>query len=55
MKKGVIITILVVVGLVVAGGLVASAVLELIQAVIGFVVWSIILLAGYFFIKSKVD
>ena len=55
MKKGLIITLLVLVGLVVAGGLVAAAVLKLIQAMIGFVVWSVILLVGYFFVKSKVD
>jgi len=55
MKKGLIITLLILGGLVAAGGLVIGAVLELIQAVIGFVVWSVIILAGYFFIKSKVD
>lgn len=55
MKKGLIITLLVLAGLAIAGGLVASAVLELIQAVIGFVIWSVIILVGYFFIKSKVD
>lgn len=55
MKKGLIITILVLGGLVVAGGLVVGAILELVQAVIGFVIWSVIILVGYFFIKSKVD
>lgn len=55
MKKGLIITLLVLAGLVVSGGLVVGAVLKLMQAVIGFVIWSVIILVGYFFIKSKVD
>jgi len=55
MGKGTIITILVIVGLVAAVGLVAGAILELVQAVIGFAVWAVIILAGYFIIKSKVD
>lgn len=46
---------LVLAGLIVAGGLVAGAVLELVQAAIGFVVWSVIILVGYIFVKSKVD
>lgn len=55
MGKGTIITILIVVGIIAAVGLVASAVLQLMQAVIGFVVWAVIILAIYFIIKSKVD
>ena len=55
MGKGVIITILIVVGLIAAIGLVASAVLQLAQAAIGFVVWAIIFLAIYFIIKSKIN
>ncbi len=55
MKKFIGITVLIIVGLVAAIGLVAGAILELVQAVIGFVVWSVIILAGYFFVKSKVD
>lgn len=55
MGKGVIITILIIVGIIVAAGLVMSAVLQLAQAVIGVVVWLVILGAAYFIIKSKVD
>lgn len=55
MKKGLVIVLLILGGIVVAGGLVIGAVLELLEAVIGFVVWSVIILAGFFFIKSKVD
>ncbi len=55
MSKGVVITILVIVGIVIAVGLVMSAVLQLAQAAIGVAVWLVILGAAYFFIKSKVD
>lgn len=55
MGKGTIITILIVVGLIAAIGLVAGAILQLAQAAIGFVVWAIIIGALYFIIKSKVD
>lgn len=55
MGKGAIITVLIIVGLIAAIGLVAGAVLQLVQAVIGFVVWAIIILALYFIIKSKID
>ena len=55
MGKGAIITILIVVGLIAAIGLVASAILQLAQAAIGFVVWAIIIGAVYFIIKPKVD
>lgn len=54
MGKGLIITILIVVGLIAAIGLVASAALQLAQGVIGFVIWAVIILALYFIIKSKV-
>lgn len=55
MKKGITITILIIVGLITAAGLAVSAILEVVQAIIGFVVWAVIILVGYFFIKSKVD
>jgi len=55
MGKGVIITILIVVGLIAAVGLVVSAILQLAQAIIGFVIWAVIILAVYFIIKSKID
>lgn len=55
MKKFFTIIILIIVGIVAAVGLVLGAILELLEAVIGFVVWSVIILAGYFFIKTKVD
>lgn len=55
MGKGAIIAILAIVGIIAAVGLVVSAVLQLAQAIIGIVVWGIILTALYFIIKSKVD
>lgn len=55
MSKGVIITILVIVGIIAAAGLVIGAILELAQALIGIAVWIVILGAAYFIIKSKVD
>lgn len=55
MKKGITITILIIVGIIAATGLAMSAILEVAQAIIGFVVWAVIILVGYFFIKSKVD
>jgi len=55
MGKGAIISILILVGIIAGIGLVVGAILEIAQAVIGVVVWSIVILAGYFIIKSKLD
>lgn len=53
MKKGATIAILIILGLVVAGGLVIAAIVELVEAAIAFIFWAIVILVGYFFIKSK--
>jgi hypothetical protein len=55
MKKGLGIVLLIIVGIVAVAGLLIGAVIEIVQAVIGFVVWTVIILVGYFFIKSKTD
>lgn len=53
MNKVLTVTLLIILGLIAAGGLVIGAMLELLEAIIGFVFWSVIILIGYFFIKSK--
>jgi hypothetical protein len=53
MKKFLGIIILIIVGIVASIGLVIGAILEIAEAIIGFVVWSVIIIGGYFFIKSK--
>ena len=53
MKKGLTIFILILVGIVAAAGLALGAILEIAEAIIGFVVWAVIILVGYFFVKSK--
>lgn len=53
MKKGLIISILVITGILVAGGLVVNAMLEVMEAIIGFVVWTVVILAGFAIFKVK--
>lgn len=53
MKKVGTIALLITIGLLVAAGLVVGAMIELVEAAIGFVFWTIVILVGYFFIKSK--
>jgi hypothetical protein len=53
MKKFLGIIILVIVGIIAAVGLVFGAILEIAEAIIGFVVWSVVIIGGYFFIKAK--
>lgn len=53
MKKGLIISILVIAGILVAGGLVINAMLEVMEAIIGFVVFLVIVLAGFGIFKIK--
>lgn len=49
MKKGLWITALIILGLLVGAGLLIGVV----EALIGFVLWAVVILAGYLFFKSK--
>ena len=53
MKKGLIISILVIAGILVAGGLVINAILEIAEANVGFVVFVVVVLAGFGIFKIK--
>ncbi len=53
MKKGLGILLAVIAGIVIIGGLLIGAVIEIVQAIIGIVIWAVIILVAYFFIKSK--
>lgn len=53
MNKTAVIIILVLIGIVAAAGLLLAAALELLQILIGLVVWGIIVLLVYIFWKVK--
>lgn len=53
MKKGLWITALIILGLLVGAGLLIGALIEVVEALIGFVLWAVVILAGYLFFKSK--
>lgn len=53
MNKTAVIIILVIIGIVAAAGLLLAAALELLQVLIGLIVWGIIVLLVYIFWKVK--
>ena len=53
MKKGLIISILVIAGILVAGGLVINAILEIAEAIVGFVIFLVVILAGFGIFKIR--
>lgn len=53
MKKGIIIFLLAIAGVIAAIGLVIAAMVEIVEAIIGIVFWGIIIAVGYFWLKSK--
>ena len=53
MKKGLWITALIILGLLVAAVLIIVALIEVVEALIGIVLWAVVILAGHLFFKSK--
>lgn len=53
MKKGLTIALLVLIGMVAAAGLVIGEIIELAEAIIGFIVWALVILAIFLIIKIR--
>jgi hypothetical protein len=55
MKKGLVIFLLVIAGVIAAVGLVIAAIIEIVEAIIAVVIWGIIIGGGYLWVKKKTD
>lgn len=54
MKKILTVTLLIIAGIIGGIFLIAGAVLELVEGILSMIFWTIVILVGYFFVKSKV-
>ena len=54
-KKGLVIFLLVIAGIIAAVGLVIAAIIEIVEAIIAVLIWGIIIGGGYLWVKKKTD